>query len=340
VTDWATFAGLTGVALFALLALARASSGAVPEGASDPNSEAASGGDTDTDASSGRVPSGRRVTRGEDGMGADPFPPARPEPAEPGPDSDGDGARDTGEPADRHAPGAGREPPSRRRPEPHQEAEPEPEVDPITGVELSGRGRAGGLSTGVLLVNVAFSQGVFGVLVLGAAWFTQVPASALGISFEVAAALPEVALGIAIGLALYAANAGVAVVAGAAGVSFDSGLRDLLTPETPAGWALLLGVVLPVVAGVEELLFRGALIGAMSVGFDVSPWLLAVASSAAFALGHGAQGRAGIAVTGFLGFALAAAFVLSGSLLTVIVAHYVVNATEFVAGGWLGVEWN
>jgi membrane protease YdiL (CAAX protease family) len=181
-----------------------------------------------------------------------------------------------------------------------------------------------------LLANVAFSQGVFGALVLGAAWFTQVPASALGISLDLAAVLPEVALGVAIGLALYAANAGVAVVAGAAGVSFDNGLRELLTPETPVGWALLLGVVLPVVAGVEELLFRGALIGAMSIGFGVSPWLLAVVSSAAFALGHGAQGKVGVAVTGALGFVLGAAFVYTGSFLVVVVAHYLVNALEFL----------
>ena len=68
----------------------------------------------------------------------------------------------------------------------------------------------------------------------------------------------------------------------------------------------------------------------MSVGFGVSPWALAVLSSVAFALGHGAQGAAGVAVTGLLGFALAALFVLSGSLLAVVVAHYLVNALEFL----------
>ena len=116
--------------------------------------------------------------------------------------------------------------------------------------------------------------------------------------------------------------------------------RELVGPEGADGrylfvdageWALLLAVVLPVVAAFEEALFRGALIGALSVGVAVDPWLLVVASSVAFGLGHGAQGRLGIAVAGGLGVALAGLFVATGSLLAVAVAHYVVNALEFVA---------
>lgn len=51
----------------------------------------------------------------------------------------------------------------------------------------------------------------------------------------------------------------------------------------------------------------------------------------------GAQGRLGIIVTGLLGFVLAAAFVLTESLLVVVVAHYLVNALEFAGHelfGW------
>jgi membrane protease YdiL (CAAX protease family) len=47
-----------------------------------------------------------------------------------------------------------------------------------------------------------------------------------------------------------------------------------------------------------------------------------------------------MAVTGALGFVLAAAFVVTGSLLSVIVAHYLVNALEFVVHEGLGVEWS
>ena len=123
-------------------------------------------------------------------------------------------------------------------------------------------------------------------------------------------------------------------------VGFGGGteLREALAPETPAGWAALLFVVLPIIAGFEELLFRGALIGAMHAGFGVSPWVLAGGSSVAFAAGHGAQGRIGMTVTGVLGFVLAAAFVLTGSLLTAVVAHYLVNALEFLVHEWAGID--
>jgi hypothetical protein len=43
-------------------------------------------------------------------------------------------------------------------------------------------------------------------------------------------------------------------------------------------------------------------------------------------------------VTGALGFALAAGFVLTGSLVVVVVAHYLVNALEFTVHEGLGVE--
>jgi membrane protease YdiL (CAAX protease family) len=46
----------------------------------------------------------------------------------------------------------------------------------------------------------------------------------------------------------------------------------------------------------------------------------------------------GVVVTGVLGFVLAAAFVLTGSLLAVVVAHYLVNALEFVVHEGLGAD--
>ena len=90
------------------------------------------------------------------------------------------------------------------------------------------------------------------------------------------------------------------------------------------------------IALVEEFLFRAAAVGAAS-SLAGGAWALAAVSSLAFALGHGAQGRAGVAVTGALGFVLAAGFILSGSFLVVVVAHYVVNALEFLAHEWLSL---
>jgi len=193
------------------------------------------------------------------------------------------------------------------------------------------------LSTGALLLNVAFSQGVFGGLVLIGAWYTEVPLAALGVS-EVG--VSTLVLGVGAGTALYAGNELAAAGANALGFTPPENLRETLAPDSAAGWVLLLVVILPAIASVEELLFRAALIGALSAGFAVSPWALAVVSSIAFALGHGAQGSLGMVVTGSLGFLLAAIFVLTGSLLVVVVAHYLVNALEFVVHEGLGIEWS
>ncbi len=194
---------------------------------------------------------------------------------------------------------------------------------------------AEGYSTLLLVVNVVFLQGMLGFVLLGGAFLTQVPAGALGLS-AATASLPMVGVGIVAGVALAGANTAAGLLAARAGYEPSADLREMLTPETRRGWLLLLGVALPAIAGFEELLFRGVLVGALAAApFGLTPWLLAVLSSVAFALGHGAQGPAGIAVTGTLGFLLAALFVVTGSLLAVVVAHYLVNALEF-AGHELG----
>lgn len=195
------------------------------------------------------------------------------------------------------------------------------------------------LSTGMLLANVAASQGLFAALLIGAAVYTGIPADALGIEFSSAYLRSGAALGVGLGLALYAANELGSVTAKRFGIDHDEELRSMLAPSSIGGWIVLLVLVLPLIAVFEEFLFRAALVGAVSAGFDVSPWLLAIVSSIAFALGHGMQGATGVVVTGVLGLVLAAAFVATGSLLAVVVAHYLVNALEFVVHEGVGVEW-
>ncbi|MEF8807741.1 CPBP family intramembrane glutamic endopeptidase [Natronomonas sp.] len=195
------------------------------------------------------------------------------------------------------------------------------------------------LSTTALLANVAVSHGLFAALLVGGALLTDVPVSAFGITADpLGSGLFGVGVGIAVGVGLALANTLAAGLVDVFDTDPSEELREMLAPETARGWVLLLGGVLPLIAGFEELLFRGALIGALAVGFGVSPWLLAVLSSVAFAAGHGAQGGLGVVVTGLLGFALAAVFVLTNSLLVVVVAHYVVNAVEFVVVEGLGWE--
>ena len=193
------------------------------------------------------------------------------------------------------------------------------------------------LSTTALLANVAVSQGAFLLLIGLAAWLFAIPAWAFGVS-EATVGVEFVALGVVAGVVLYVGNETAAAIGKRHGFTGSEELRRRLAPDTVTGWMALLFVVLPLIAVFEEVLFRGALIGVAAAGFNVSPWVLAVASSIVFGFGHGAQGRLGIVVTGVLGFLLAALFIVTGSLLLVIVAHYVINALEFLVHEALGWE--
>ncbi|WP_327053088.1 CPBP family intramembrane glutamic endopeptidase [Halomicrococcus gelatinilyticus] len=302
--QWESFAGVVLLVLAMLVLLARASQSAL-SGPPDGEDEQQSGErERHDDLWSGeRVESGRSVTETEA--------------------TAGDAADD------REASNGGSRIPDAGQARP---VDGSPEHDPDVAVPPGRRrpdesARDDAMTTGALLVNVAISQGLFGAMIVAAAWLAGVPAGALGVE---AVTLPVLGVGVALGVALFGANELGQRIADASGVDYAEGLREQLTPESLRGWAVLLLVVLPIIAGFEELLFRGALIGALSVGFGVSPWLLAVGSTVAFALGHGAQGPGGVLVTGILGGVLAAAFVLTGSLFAVVVAHYLVNALEFV----------
>ena len=160
-------------------------------------------------------------------------------------------------------------------------------------------------------------------------WYTNVPAAAFGVAVE-SLSTTAVATGLAFGVVLYLLSDLSVQGLRRLGIEPPTELREALAAETPGGWAVLLVVVLPVIAVFEELLFRGAMIGALSVGVDLPLWLLVVVSSVAFGVGHSAQGRAGMVVTSLLGLGLAVVFVWTESLLVVVVAHYVINALEFV----------
>jgi membrane protease YdiL (CAAX protease family) len=334
VTRWWAVAGLAGAVLLALLALSRASQRTL---AAEPGPSSAGDGDT---AAGGRWADSRR--------------PGGPEWV-PAPGEQAGDAERPGRSGDRRtgvgAPSAGRTACSTDDPDTsaHGTRRPitgdhGPEYAPVAGPsEGSARppGRADpdgeSPSTRLLLANVAVTQGLFLAVLAGGLALFAVPPDALGLSVPTA---PALWTGAAIGVGLYAANEVGAAVADRAGLGHDERLRELLAPDSAGGWAVLLFVVLPVIAGFEELLFRGVLVGALATGFPVSPWLLAVLSSVAFGVGHGAQGRVGVLVTGVLGFALAAGFLVTGSLAAVVVAHYLVNALEFVVHEGLEVEWS
>ena len=221
----------------------------------------------------------------------------------------------------------------------------EPTADhPGVGEEPTPRDReltspAASLSTRALLANVVVTQGGLAAVVVLALLYFDVPQPAVGLGQGPWVwGLDALALGVGLGLSLWLASEAAGRLADAAGVAYDERLRELLAPGTPAGWLALFVVVLPVIALAEELLFRAALIGVPAAGFGLSPWVLVGVSSALFALGHGAQGRLGIAATGVLGLALGAAFVLTESLVVVVLAHYVVNALEFGVHELVGLD--
>ncbi|AKH97114.1 CPBP family intramembrane glutamic endopeptidase [Halanaeroarchaeum sulfurireducens] len=177
--------------------------------------------------------------------------------------------------------------------------------------------------------NVAVSQALVAILVLAGAWLVGVPWTALGLGSAIGPTGESLMLGLALGAPIALGNALLSRSLDAKFLRDAAVLRRRLAPDTAIGWVTLLIVVIPAVAVAEELLFRGALVGALAVGFPVSPWLLAVLSSLAFGAAHAAQGTMGIVVAGVLGFVLAIGFVLSGDLLVVIVAHVVVDVVEF-----------
>ena len=331
-TQWAAFLGLTGLVLTLFLGLAHLSQGTVrtlsdtaegPDGPGDASDETTGGhepgdtagtdgpGDTaDTDGP-GDTAGTDATTDSQPGFGMNSTP-------GPTPDAQAEMGDHTGsDPQESGAPGSWQDPPESRE-------------------ELSGvADGTPSLSTGALLANVTVSQGLFGGVLVAGAFYFDVPPSALGLGGE---DLSLLALGVGLGVTLWLANELAAAFADAAGVAYDEALRALLAPESTVGWVALFGVVLPVVALVEELLFRAAVIGVPAAGVGTSVWALVPVSAGAFALGHGAQGRVGIAVTGGLGLILAGAYAVTGSLLVVVVAHYLVNALEFFVHELLGVS--
>ena len=85
----------------------------------------------------------------------------------------------------------------------------------------------------------------------------------------------------------------------------------------------------------EELLFRGLLLHSLA-GLTRDPWIAILGSSLLFALSHWGLGDQNVFVALWLGLVLGTAYVRSGSLLTVVAAHFLFNASGhvvFVATG-------
>ncbi|RQH03230.1 CPBP family intramembrane glutamic endopeptidase [Natrarchaeobius oligotrophus] len=336
--QWATFVGITGVVLASLLVLSYLTQSAFsdadrsePERRNDSRAGRPSDDRSRTvhESESAETPSPDPATSSVRAPGSSPeSSAAEPSPSDPTTSVDESGYRRPDEPSTERG-----EDGQRRIAVDLEDDRPAPrtaegdEFDPAS------------LSTGALLANVAISQGLFALVLLGAVLYTGIPMDALGVEFSRSYLVTGLIVGTVAGVVLYVANELVAAFATRFGFDHDEQLRELLAPDSTGGWLVLLGLVLPTIAIFEELLFRAALVGVIAAGYGVSPWLLAVLSSVAFAVGHGMQGSVGVVVTGVLGFVLAAMFILTESLLVVVVAHYFINALEFVVHEGFDLEW-
>ncbi len=98
-------------------------------------------------------------------------------------------------------------------------------------------------------------------------------------------------------------------------------------PQNRGEWAPVLLALFPAVL-VEELLFRSLLLGGLGLFFPVST--LVVGTALLFGWMHSPQGRLGMIMTGVLSIVLAGLFLWRGSVLSPLVAHYVVNFLQLL----------
>ncbi len=174
-----------------------------------------------------------------------------------------------------------------------------------------------------LYLNVAVSHGLVLGLIGLLVWWTAIPVGTLGLR-----SIPD-----PVPIALVAGGLiGFNELAERVARRLDlpeNPLRALLTPETGSQWITLAGLVLPLIAVTEEVLFRGVLIGAIHTGTSISAPVLLVGSSVLFGAAHTAQGRMGVGIASVLGLLLGGVFLWSESLWLVIGAHYLVDLVEF-----------
>ena len=257
-TQWAPFLALTAVLTVFLLALARRSQRVIeeyaPDGTDDRQNDGAPAGDERLAEEDGETPDRGSAIPAEDGT-TDSH-----EPPDDRPDAEF-GREPTGDESERESPGNDVE-----RAYPGDESEREvPESD----VRRSPAGEIE-LTSGLLLTNVAFTQGLV-ILVLGvAAWYFGIPGDALGITGGANVGLPAVVIGLGFGVVLWVGNELSTSLADAVGAAYDERVRELLAPDSPRGWVVLFAGVLPLIAVGEELLFRGALIGVPEMAYGVN----------------------------------------------------------------------
>lgn len=115
------------------------------------------------------------------------------------------------------------------------------------------------------------------------------------------------------------------LVAGTGGRFYSTTLIDAILPRTGRD-AVWVAVVMIFVVLLEELLFRSLLLGGLQL---IAPtWTLLLLWGVLFGAMHSPQGLWGMAGAGLAGVLFGILFLIYGSLITPVVAHYVANVLQ------------
>lgn len=106
---------------------------------------------------------------------------------------------------------------------------------------------------------------------------------------------------------------------------YDNLVLRAIVPVNGAEWVGVAAALLPA-ALLEELVFRSLPLAGLS--WLISPWVLMWPLALLFGLLHWPQGPLGVVGTTFLGLILSALFLWTGSIWTVVFAHWVLNLVE------------
>lgn len=134
--------------------------------------------------------------------------------------------------------------------------------------------------------------------------------------------MPEIILGIALFIPTFLAGMYIDSLVEKLGLSTPAheGGPGALVPRTLADFVMA-GVLVGVVAVVEETIFRGYLMLRFKA-ITASTAVAVVLSTALFSVGHGYEGSAGVVTVGFLGFVFAVVYAWRGSVVAPVVMHF------------------
>ncbi|MBK8047705.1 MAG: CPBP family intramembrane metalloprotease [Anaerolineales bacterium] len=167
---------------------------------------------------------------------------------------------------------------------------------------------------------------------IGLGYLSGLPFPQLGWTFP--NPVLQVGLGLLIGALMAVTIAGVTrwLVARTGDRFYSAQIAELLAPQTRRE-ILWVGLALVPAVLLEELLFRSLLIGGFSPILPV--YTLLLGGAVLFGLLHTPQGIWGVAGAGIAGLVFGVLFLVAGSLLLPVVAHYATNLFQL---SWLYIQ--